>query len=74
MKTIKYDIRNEKVKTLLLTDQCLNQLIKYIQYTELIIEPDGFSCIVKYIIGQQISDKARETLCLNLPLLIQFIF
>ena len=62
MKTIKYDIRNEKVKTLLLTDQCLNQLIKYIQYTELIIEPDGFSCIVKYIIGQQISDKARETL------------
>ena len=26
-----------------------------------ILEPDGFSCIIKYIIGQ-ISDKARETI------------
>ena len=28
----------------------------------MIIEEDGFKCIVKYIIGQQISDKARETI------------
>lgn len=62
MKTIKYDISNEKVKTLLSTDKCLNQLINYIQCTELILESDGFSCIIKYIIGQQISDKARETI------------
>ena len=62
MKTIKYDISNEKVKILLSTDKCLKYLIKYIQCTELQLEPDGFRCIIKYIIGQQISDKARETI------------
>lgn len=62
MKVVKYDINNEKVKSLLLTDTYLNRLIKCIQSSELIIETDGFSCIIKYIIGQQISDKARETI------------
>lgn len=62
MKTIKYDISNEKVRILLSTDKCLKYLIKYIQCTELKLEPDGFRCIIKYIIGQQISDKARETI------------
>ena len=40
----------------------LKYLIKYIQCTELKLEPDGFRCIIKYIIGQQISDKAREAI------------
>lgn len=62
MKKVKYDINNEKVKALLLTDKNLSQLIKQIHYSELIIEPDGFKCIIKYVIGQQISDKARETI------------
>lgn len=60
MKIVKYDINNQKVKKLLSSDTHLNQLIKCIQFSELILEPDGFSCIIKYIIGQQISDKARE--------------
>lgn len=62
MKIIKYDINSDKVKYLMTTDECLNKLIKYVKNTELIIEPDGFSCLIKYIIGQQISDKARETI------------
>ena len=45
-------------------------LIKYIKTCELYIEVDGFKCLIKYIIGQQISDKARETIwnrfCINL--------
>ncbi len=60
MKIVKYDINDQKVKALLSTDTHLNRLIKCIRFSELIIEPDGFSCIIKYIIGQQISDKARE--------------
>jgi len=40
----------------------LKYLIKYIQCTELKLEPDGFRCIIKYIIGQQISNKAREAI------------
>ena len=55
-------MENEKVKYLITTDDKLGKLIKYINKTELIIEEDGFKCIVKYIIGQQISDKARETI------------
>lgn len=62
MKKIKYDINDDKVQYLMSTDECLNKLIKYVKNTEVIIESDGFCCLVKYIIGQQISDKARETI------------
>lgn len=62
MLSLHYDLENEKVKYLVSTDEKLGKLIRYINKTELIIEEDGFKCIVKYIIGQQISDKARETI------------
>ena len=62
MLSLHYDLDNEKVKYLIDTDEKLGKLIRYINKTELIIEEDGFKCIVKYIIGQQISDKARETI------------
>lgn len=62
MLSLHYDLNNEKVKYLIGTDEKLGKLIRYINKTELIIEEDGFKCIVKYIIGQQISDKARETI------------
>ena len=62
MLSLHYDLDNEKVKYLITTYDKLGKLIKYINKTELIIEEDGFKCIVKYIIGQQISDKARETI------------
>ena len=62
MLRLHYDLDNEKVKYLINTDEKLGKLIRYINKTELIIEEDGFKCIVKYIIGQQISDKARETI------------
>lgn len=62
MLSLHYDLDNDKVKYLIGTDEKLGKLIRYIDKTELIIEEDGFKCIVKYIIGQQISDKARETI------------
>lgn len=62
MLCLHYDLDNEKVKYLISTDEKLSKLIRYINKSELIIEEDGFKCIVKYIIGQQISDKARETI------------
>lgn len=62
MLSLHYDLDNEKVKYLISTDEKLGKLIRYINKTELIIEEDGFKCIVKYIIGQKISDKARETI------------
>ncbi len=62
MLSLHYDLDNEKVKYLINTDEKLGKLIRYINKTELIIEEDGFKCIIKYIIGQQISDKARETI------------
>ena len=62
MLSLHYDLDNEKVKYLIGTDEKLGKLIRHINKTELIIEEDGFKCIVKYIIGQQISDKARETI------------
>lgn len=62
MLSLHYDLDNEKVKYLINTDEKLGKLIRYINKTELIIEENGFKCIVKYIIGQQISDKARETI------------
>lgn len=62
MLCLQYDLDNEKVQYLLSTDKTLSRLIRYIKTSELIIEKDGFKCLVKYIIGQQISDKARETI------------
>ena len=62
MSIIEYNLKNEKVKYLIETDKTLGKLIKYVKNTNLVIEKDGFKCIVKYIIGQQISDKARETI------------
>ena len=62
MSIIEYDLENEKVKYLIETDEKLGKLIKFIKQANIIIEKDGFKCIVKYIIGQQISDKARETI------------
>lgn len=59
---LKYDLDDERVKYLICTDEILGKLIKYIGTSELAIERDGFKCLVKYIIGQQISDKARETI------------
>lgn len=62
MEILEYNLNNEKVKYLISTDNKLGKLIKFIVSSQLIIEPDGFKCLVKYIIGQQISDKARETI------------
>ena len=59
---LKYDLMDERVQYLIRTDAALGKLIRYIGTSELVIEKDGFRCLVKYIIGQQISDKARETI------------
>lgn len=59
---LKYDLSDERVQYLIRTDETLGKLIRYIGTSELAIEKDGFKCLVKYIIGQQISDKARETI------------
>lgn len=57
-----YDLNDERVQYLIRTDTRLGQLIRYIGTSELALEEDGFRCLVKYIIGQQISDKSRETI------------
>lgn len=62
MSCLHYDLKNEKVQYLIHTDKKLGKLINFIGSSELMIEEDGFKCLVKYIIGQQISDKARETI------------
>lgn len=62
MEILEYNLKNEKVKYLINSDSKLGKLIKFIGTSKLTLEPDGFKCIVKYIIGQQISDKARETI------------
>ncbi len=59
---LKYDLNDERVQYLIRTDETLGKLIKHIGTSELDIEKDGFKCLVKYIVGQQISDKARETI------------
>ena len=51
MLSLHYDLDNEKVKYLITTDDKLGKLIKYINKTELIIEEDGFKCIVMNIIS-----------------------
>ena len=62
MQVLKYDLNDYRVQYLIKTDKTLGQLIKHIGTSILEVEPDGFKCITKYIIGQQISDKARETI------------
>ncbi len=62
MTSKRYDVSDKRVQYLIRTDKRLGALIKYIGNIELCIERDGFSCLMKYIIGQQISDKARETI------------
>ncbi len=62
MSYLKYDLNDKRVQYLVQTDAILGKLIQYIGTSELVIEKDGFRCLVKYIIGQQISDKARETI------------
>ena len=57
-----YERNDECVQYLIKSDNRLGCLIKYIRKVELVLEPNGFKCLVKYIIGQQISDKARETI------------
>lgn len=59
---LEFDLNDQRVRTLIRTDETLGRLIQYIGTSELPIEKDGFRCLVKYIIGQQISDKARETI------------
>lgn len=62
MQILEYNLNNEKVKYLINSDYKLGKLIKFIGSSKLILETDGFKCLIKYIIGQQISDKARETI------------
>lgn len=58
----KYEITDEKVQVLLRTNERLAKLLTYVGYCELSLEKDEFKCLVKYIVGQQISDKARDTI------------
>lgn len=63
MKTLlEFKLDDERVQFLVGTDDKLAKLITCIGDADLEIEQDGFRCIVKYIIGQQISDRARETI------------
>lgn len=59
------------VQELIKSDFYLGRLIKFIGTSELYLEEDGFKCLVKYIIGQQISDKARETIWQKLCVVCQ---
>lgn len=62
MKTKKYNLNNKKVQFLINSDEKLYKLIKYLKTCSILIEEDDFKCLVKYIIGQQISDKTREVI------------
>lgn len=70
MTTINYDLSDKRVQYLIESDLKLGKLIKHIGNVEPTIEKDGFKCLVKYIVGQQISDKARDTIwkriCMNI--------
>ena len=63
---MKFKLEDTEIQKLIMSDLYLGSLIIYIGTAELHLEPDGFKCLVKYIIGQQISDKARETIWLRL--------
>lgn len=60
--SLAFKLCDERVQFLVTTDDKLARLIAYIGDVNLEIESDGFQCIVKYIVGQQISDRARETI------------
>lgn len=62
MYTLRYGTYDKRVQYLMKSDKQLGKLIQFIGDIELNVEEDGFKCLVKYIIGQQISDKARETI------------
>lgn len=59
---LQFRLADERVQFLVSTDRKLARLITCIGDADLEIENDDFRCIVKYIIGQQISDRARETI------------
>lgn len=61
-KKMKFEFDDDRIQYLISTDHKLSDLVKFIGNVELEVERDGYRCIVKYIIGQQISDKARETI------------
>jgi len=63
---IHFDLSNKQVCDLLSTDIKLKKIFLYIKTADIIIETDGFQCLTKYIIGQQISDKTREKIWQNL--------
>lgn len=71
MKKLYYSLSDNKMKQLLDVDDKITRLIKYIDEASIELEEDGFKCIVKYIIGQQISDKARETIWKRIDLNIE---
>ena len=62
MKLKIYSLNNNKVKYLVNSDERLSKLIRHIKTCALQLEEDDFKCIIKYIIGQQISDKMRESI------------
>lgn len=66
MKIKEYNLNNKNVQFLINSDEKLGKLIKYIKSCRLLIEEDDFKCIVKYIIGQQISDKTRESIWIKM--------
>lgn len=71
MKKLYYSLSDNKIKQLLYVDDRITRLINYIDEASIELEEDGFKCIVKYIIGQQISDKARETIWKRIDLNIE---
>lgn len=71
MKKLYYSLSDNKIKQLLDVDDRITRLINYIDEASIELEEDGFKCIVKYIIGQQISDKARETIWKRIDLNIE---
>lgn len=59
---LKFTLKNSNVKYLASTDEKLAFLLEKIGDADILLEKEGFRRIVKYIVGQQISDKARETI------------
>ena len=62
MRIKEYNLKNKQVQFLINTDDKLARLIKHLKTCHILIEDDDFRCLVKYIIGQQISDKTREVI------------
>lgn len=59
---LKYNTESYEVKQIIKKDKKLAKIIKQINDVELILDTDGFRCLVNNIIGQQISDKVRESI------------